>query len=210
MGFLSGAYGKLMAGKLVRDIQYRMTSVQSRLRRITREIDLKTKMYQSQDRNMKFILQQQMQNFQQNAVLGVINNGGYQLPNGATISINEAQANQLGMLSYMGYSAMSGSNISNLITGGNFGTLDSTVSTLYSTIQQQAQMQYATSQTLYQNFSEMQKEADLEALKDEEEDLQTEKDNLESQLQIAKAEYDAKKEEEKDGAKNLAPNYTGQ
>ena len=61
MGFLNGAYGKLMAGKLVRDLQYQMTSVQSRLRRVTREIGQKEKMYQAQERNMKQAMQSQMQ-----------------------------------------------------------------------------------------------------------------------------------------------------
>ena len=38
MGFLNGAYGKLMAGKLVRDLQYQMTGIQSQLRRVTRQV----------------------------------------------------------------------------------------------------------------------------------------------------------------------------
>ena len=61
MGFLSGAYGKLMAGKLVRDLQYQMTSVQSRLRRVTREIGDMEKNMQSQERNLKAQMQSQMQ-----------------------------------------------------------------------------------------------------------------------------------------------------
>lgn len=53
MGFLMGAYGKLMTGKLVRDIQFQMLGIQSRLRRVTREIGDKTKMYEAQERNME-------------------------------------------------------------------------------------------------------------------------------------------------------------
>ena len=41
-------------------------------------------------------------------------------------------------------------------------------------------------------------------------DLQIEKDNLESQLKIAQADYEANKEMEKQGAQNLKPDYTGQ
>lgn len=59
MGFLSGAYGKLMAGKLVRDLQYQMTSVQSRLRRVTREIGDMEKNMQAQERNMNAQFQNQ-------------------------------------------------------------------------------------------------------------------------------------------------------
>lgn len=175
MGFLSGAYGKLMAGRLVRDLQYQMTSVQSRLRRVTREIGQKEKMYQVQERNMK----QQMQAQMQSAMFGY-----------------------LGLPAGVNFGAMDPATAMNM-----FGGIDTTA---YSKASQLAQMQYSAANTVWQNMFEMQREADLMPLKDLEEDLQTEKDNLESRLQIAKAEYDAKKEEEKDGAKNLAPNYTGQ
>jgi hypothetical protein len=50
----------------------------------------------------------------------------------------------------------------------------------------------------------------LEPLKMEEDSLQTEKDSLESQLQIAQQDYEACKKMEQADAKNLAPNYTGQ
>lgn len=187
MGFLSGAYGKLMAGKLVRDLQYQMTSVQSRLRRVTREIGQKEKMYQAQERNMKNQMQAQMR-------MGIL---------GELQSSNDPALQQYAALMMSGSGGIMGA-----YTGGL--QLDINASTQYSMIQSAAQMQFTQYQTLWQNMFDMQKEADLQALKDLEEDLQTEKDNLESRLQIAKAEYDAKKEEEKDGAKNLAPNYTGQ
>lgn len=174
MGFLSGAYGKLMAGKLVRDLQYQMTSVQSRLRRVTRDIGNKEKMYQSQQRNMKQAMQAQM------------------------------QYAAYGMMGQMGIDPNS------LFNNPMSQSIDMNQMNIYSQCMQRAQMQYQSSMTMWENMFEMQREADLQALKDLEEDLQTEKDNLESRLQIAKAEYDAKKEEEKDGAKNLAPNYTGQ
>ncbi len=174
MGFLNGAYGKLMAGKLVRDIQYQMTSVQSRLRRVTREIGQKEKMYQAQQRNMKQAMQSQMQY----AAYGMMNSMGID-PNG-------------------------------IFNNPSSQAIDMNQMNIYSQCMQRAQMQYMNSMTMWENIFEMQRDGDLQALKDLEEDLQTEKDNLESRLQIAKAEYDAKKEEEKDGAKNLAPNYTGQ
>lgn len=188
MGFLSGAYGKLMAGQLVRDIQYQMTSVQSRLRRVTREIGLKEKMYQSQERNMKQAMQSQMQQ----ASWGAAYRAGLPVGNA--------------MMGMGGMTAL-GQDCSMLAVMGGF---NQDQMRLYSMVQQEVQMQFMQAQTFWQNMFEMQRDADLQALKDLEADLQTEKDNLESRLQIAKAEYDAKKEEEKDGAKNLAPNYTGQ
>ena len=59
MGFLMGAYGKLMAGKLVRDLQFQLMSVTRRAQRITKEIGDKEKMYQAQERNMKQQMQSQ-------------------------------------------------------------------------------------------------------------------------------------------------------
>lgn len=203
MGFLSGAYGKLMAGKLVRDIQYRLTGVQSRLRRVSREIGQKQQMYQAQERNMRQLMQSQMQYMQWGGVQNVLNNGG--IPG---VQLSTEQLQQLQALAGVSLGAVSGG----AAAAGSLqlGSFDTTVTTLFSQIQQKAQMQYANAQAVWQNISEMQREADVQALKDLEDELQVEKDNLESQLQIAKAEYDAKKEEEKDGAKNLKPDYTGQ
>lgn len=174
MGFLSGAYGKLMAGQLVRDLQYQMTSVQSRLRRVTRELGDKEKMYQSQQRNMKQAMQAQMQYaaYGMMGQMGIDPNGLFNNPMSQAVNMNQMN--------------------------------------VYSYCMQQAQMQYQSSMTMWENMFEMQRDADLNALKDLEADLQTEKDNLESRLQIAKGEYEAKKAEEKDGAQNLKPDYTGQ
>ena len=53
------------------------------------------------------------------------------------------------------------------------------------------------------------KETQLEPLRDEEELLQSEKDSLESQIKIATQDYEACKEMEKDGAKQMKPDFTG-
>lgn len=166
MGFLSGAYGKLMAGKLVRDLQYQMTSVQSRLRRVTREIGDMEKNMQAQERNMNAQFQNQSIWAMQGLTSGV--------------------------------------------TRDESGNIDQTSYQNYITAQQEAQSQIAMAKSMWQNMFEMQREAQLQPLKDLEDSLQTEKDNLESRLKIAQAEYDAKKEEEKAGVKGLTPDYTGQ
>ena len=80
----------------------------------------------------------------------------------------------------------------------------------YSMANQYFQQQYAMAQSAWQDMFEMQRESMLQPLKDLEDDLQTQKDNLESRLKIAQAEYDAKKEEEKAGVKGMTPDYTGQ
>ena len=175
MGFLSGAYGKLMAGKLVRDLQYQMTSVQSRLRRVTREIGDMEKNMQTQERNLKA----QMQNQMQASIFGA-----------------------------MGQAGVSGLDQTNML--GVVGGMTSEQYSMYAIVQQQVQQQYSMAQSMWQNMFEMEREAQLQPLKDLEDSLQTEKDNLESRLKIAQAEYDAKKEEEKAGVKGLTPDYTGQ
>lgn len=174
MGFLSGAYGKLMAGKLVRDLQYQMTSVQSRLRRVTKEIGEAEKMFQSQERNMKSAMMGQM-NY---ATMAAMNEYGFQFdPNNPLAALRNMNSQDY---------------------------------TQFAAIQQHVQQQYSMAQSMWQNMFEMQRESMLQPLKDLEDSLQTEKDNLESRLKIAQAEYDAKKEEEKAGVKGLTPDYTGQ
>lgn len=203
MGFLSGAYGKLQAGRLVRDIQHQLTSVNRRIRRVTRDMHQKQKMYQSQERNMKLQMQNQMRTY-----IGVgLQNLVQQVEDPKVAAQLAAYGSMYGM-------AVNGGNLSNMGAGlfntsGDMSVM-SHASNLYSYVQQDAQMRYTQAMTMWENMHEMQEQADLDALKDLEEDLQSEKDSLESRLAIAKEEYDAKKQEEKDGAKSLQPDYTGQ
>ncbi len=173
MGFLMGAYGKLMTGKLVRDIQFQMIGIQSRLRQVTREIGDKTKMYEAQERNMKSQMQAQMQA----AIFGYM-------------GMNPGM--QVGMMNPMMMGA----------TGMDMNQ--------YAMFAQMVQMQYSQAQSMWQNMFEMQKQADLQALKDLEDSLQIENDNLKSRLQIAQQEYEAYKQEEKADAKSIVPEYTAQ
>lgn len=178
MGFLSGAYGKLMAGKLVRDLQYQMTGVQSQLRRVTRQVGDMEKYFNHMERNMRAQMQSQMQY----ASMGI--------------------ANGFPMLQQFG-----------VPTGANAGQFLNAQNSEYQNYMQcqlMMQQQFAMAQNVWQDQFEMMRESQLQPLKDLEEHLQVEKDNLESRLQIAKNEYDAKKKEEQDGAKNMTPDYTGQ
>lgn len=185
MGFLMGAYGKLMAGQRMRDIQFQLTTVQSRLRRITKEIGLKEKQYQSQERNMKTMLQNQMYT------------GMY-----------AALASTPGMEQYgqMMMGTMMGMPFSPTMIPG----LSTEQSSRFSGIQQYYQMMFMQSQNMWQNMFEMQREADLQALKDVQDDLELEKNNLESQLQLAETDYKANKDMEKQGVEYIKPDYTGQ
>ena len=161
MGFLSGAYGKLMAGRLVRQLQWQLTSVQSRLNRVTKQVGDMEKSLQSQQRAASM--------FNSN----MFNQKRMELMAG----FNQSDANS--------YTAF-------LMATGN--------------LQQNMAMQQ---QMMAEQFDIM-RDAQLEPLKAIQEQLETEKDNLESRLELAKGQYEAKKKEEQDGAKNMVPDYTGQ
>ena len=194
MGFLMGAYGKLMTGKLVRDIQFQMIGIQSRLRRVTREIADKTKMYEAQERNMTNAINMQMRQ------------SIYGLQCGLGIPGYNPAAGGAGINQY-------GANLAQMAATGclNFNSMDNNSKwAYYSSCQQAIQMNYAIAQNMWKDTFEMQKTADLQALKDLEDSLQLEKDNLESRLKIAQQEYEAYKQEEKADAKGLVPEYTSQ
>ena len=178
MGFLSGAYGKIMAGKLVRQLQYQMTSVQSRLNRVTKQVGEMEKQFSAAERNMRSMMQMQMQN----SVFGMMGVPGYSaaLQAQGVSDVSQLQAAQ--MQDYQKY-------IQN---------------------QQYIQQYFAFAQSQWQDMFDMKKEAMLLPLKDLEEDLQVEKDNLESRLKMAEQQYEAKKKEEDAGAKSFAPEYTSQ
>ena len=160
MGFLSGAYGKLMAGRLVRQLQWQLTSVNSRLNRITKQVGDMEKSMQRQER-----MQSMFMNNQFNQI-------------------------RMGMMSGMDQSS----------------TQDYSA---YMWGVQNLQSQMMMQQTMMSEYFDMEREAQLEPLKAIQEELETEKDNLESRLELAKGQYEAKKKEEQDGAKNMVPDYTG-
>lgn len=181
MSFLLGAFGKLAAGRRVRDLQSRMMRVQSRLRRATRDVANMEKSLQRQEQSALNALKSQGMLARQTAL------------NGLNMQTN------LGAL--LGAANPDTSAISSAQAQFNTGAAD--INTRF-----EAQLQFA--QENLSNQFEWLRESQLEPLKNEEEMLQTEKDSLESQLQIAQADYKACQDMEKSDAKNLAPNYTGQ
>ncbi len=190
MGFLLGAFGKLAAGRRVRQLQAQMMRVQSRLRRATRDVSEMEKNLQRQEQAQLNAVAAQGMMAKQSALGQIL--GGDQsafqalqqtIASGGTLSAEDTQK-------YNNWSSMY--------------TQGSTTIGAYNE-QWISQMK----QQVSDNF-EMLRETQLEPLKDEEEMLQTEKDSLESQIQIAQQDYEACKKMEQADAKNLAPNYTGQ
>lgn len=178
MAFLTNAYAKLMSGKLVRSINFELMGISSRLRRKTREISDVTNVFTRQERSMKQALQAQCQ---------AISMGGF-------LGVNTMP------LSMMGPGAMDAQNLFSV-----YGSLDKDSLAAISLAQQTAQMQYQQSLTLWQNQFEQEKEMVLSQLKDEEEDLQIQKENLESRLKLAEAEYKAYSDREDKEAQSVAP-----
>lgn len=177
MGFLLGAFGKLAAGRRVRDLQSRMMRVQSRLRRATRNVaDMEKQLQRQEQRDLNALKSQGLlaRNLATTNLMNTLGLNGGNLE-GDKLALAQSQFNQ----GVSQFGAQYEANIS-----------------MY---QQQISDQY-----------EWLRESQLEPLKQEEEMLQTEKDSLESQLQIAQNDYKACQDMEKADAKNLAPNYTGQ
>jgi hypothetical protein len=204
MGFLTGAYGKLMAGRHYRQLQNRLTDVMRQLRHATRDAGNMEKSLQKQQRMAENGMRQQA--------------AGQQQYYGSVFS-----QMQMGVMQKYG-GGIDPQQMAKIIDGGDKAAITAAyqasqanpmmqnmqnwINQQQSMYQQQAQMQVQTQQANIQNEFEMMREMMLQPLKDLEEDLTTEKESIESQLQIAKAEYDAKKQEEKEDAKNLAPSYT--
>ena len=204
MSFLLGAFGKLAAGRRVRQLQAKMMRVQSRLRRATRQIETTSKMLETQKKmalNNLTYMQQSANAYTGSAdwVNWFNQQGGQQLdPNCANYGSN----------------ALTGAM--DLVTGGsgNGNGIDKMAYSAYqnavSQSKAQQEMMIAQEKNRIEEYFENMNDMMLEPLKQEEDSLQTEKDSLESQIQLAQNDYEACKKMEQSDAKNLAPNYTGQ
>ena len=194
MSFLLGAFGKLAAGRRCRDLKAQMMRVQTRLRRATRQVATMSKMIETQKKlelNQLTANASMANSMMGGAIFSYMNNNGF------TITQEQAQLFQSGV-------------------GFNNGAdMDAATKKAYSAwTSLQTNMKANNEMTLAQLKNQIEEKSEnmnemmLEPLKQEEESLQTEKDSLESQLQIAQADYDACKQMEKADAKNLKPEYT--
>lgn len=181
MGFLMGAMGKLQAGKRMRNIQYQQLSVQRRLRQVTNELKSREKMWTSRETQLKNQMTAQCNAYCQAAV---------------------ERANCPDFMS-------GNANWTDISEKFNDPTFSAGLQ-VAAMLRQNAQAQFAQMQTLWQQQFEAERDADLQGLKDIEESLNIEKDNLESQLKLAQQDYESMKDMEKQGAQNLKPDYTGQ
>lgn len=198
MGFLLGAFGKLMAGKRVRQLQARMMSVQSQMRRATRDVQNMEKYFNQMEKNIK----NSNQVYFSNTIMG-LNNGLndrsiFERLKAGNIDIPLTSSGDIDYTKLDNNQMMQVSSLRQMMTQ------------TMQTQQQMLQSELAQRNAMTENELEAMKEMYLQPLKDVEEDLQLEKDSLESQIQLAQQDYEACKEMEKAGAKSLTPQYTGQ
>lgn len=192
MGFLLGAFGKLAAGRRVRDLQSRLMNVQTRMRRATRQVERMSKSLEAQKKQELSAL----------TIFSTTTNAA--IPGAIASGIVGAPE----LLAKM--SALQGGATSGVKFEGNeaeiYGQYSMGVSQAKAFNEAFITQQKSMIEERYETLNDL----ILEPLKMEEDSLQTEKDSLESQLQIAQADYEACKKMEQADAKNLAPNYTGQ
>lgn len=204
MGFLLGVYAKQMAGKRVRSLQARMIRIQSQLRRATRDIEQREKYWTKVERDVKNSIMSQantmMVGIGQTMQAGIWNSLG-QLKDANNNNINMSKLAQYDQKEWEKLTPEAAKMINEQMSAAT---------------QQNGRISQALQTSLQQTLSlqeqdiEMQKEAELRPLKDLEEELQTEKDSLEAQLQLADQDYKQCDEMIKGGVKSLTPNYTGQ
>lgn len=207
MGFLLGAFGKQMAGKRLRALQARMMNVQSRLRRATRDIEQMEKFWSRVEKDNKNMMTMAMQaanigiqqNLQSSVFNDIANRIGQETATAKGIDLAAIRDGNLQEISKLGSTEAQ-----------QFTEILANNRTQSTYVQQALQAAMQQQMAMQENMIEAQKEAQLMPLKDLEDDLQTEKDSLESQIQLAQADYDGCKEMEKAGAKNMVPQYTGQ
>lgn len=192
MGFLLGAFGKLSAGRRVRQLQAQMMRIQSRARRATRDVADMTKMIDRQEKaalNNISMSSMSMMNMAKQGLMSSIFGSG----DAAALMAKINGGQQLSSEENNQYSTF-------------MAAFNQQATNMSTTCEMSASMQKQQITDYFEQLRELQ----LEPLKQEEESLQTEKDSLESQIQIAQADYEACKKMEQSDAKNLAPNYTGQ
>lgn len=188
MGFLLGAFGKQMAGTRYRSLQARLMHISSRARRVHNQMD---RLQKALERNKKAELNALSA---QNAM--------------ANMTAQQQLSTALqGILPELGISA----DAKSIPTDKQFdyNAKYNAANAAYQTSKAQWDMQIAAEKQRIEEYYDDYQESLIEPLKMEEEELQSEKERLESQVTMAKQDYEACQKMEQADAKMLQPNYTG-
>lgn len=184
MGFLLGAFGKLQAGARYRSIQANLMRVQSKLRRATRQVKQMETLFDRQEKMAK------------NAVR-------YETMAMTNMMQSSLQATMLA--DYQGKDMKAMTQEEQAAYNAKYSEFNMALTSSKT----QAEMQASMKNEYIEQYFQQLRDTQLEALKDEEESLQLEKDSLESELQLANDDYKACKEMEKSDAQIFKPTYTG-
>ena len=191
MGFFTGAYLKIMTGKMKRQLQNRLVQVTMQMNRVTKQIGDMEKQLQNQENSMKNAVRYNTSIFmvQQMNKMGM--GSGLEAIFGSAVGQADADAaakmKSMSDAERMQYQQMA-----------------------YQQAQSMAQQQSAMNQEYITQMMDMYREAQLEPLKNMEDSLATEKATLETRIQTLTDQEKAAQEMEKQGAKDMAPDYTGQ
>lgn len=179
MGFLSGSYLKIMSAKMRIQLQSQLTSVTMQMTRITKQIGTMEKRLNSEQRHAEVAMRKQMQH-------SIFGQGGFAAEIARTKGVN-INPNDPGALVNM----------------------DPGIMQSFSIFQQDQQVRLAEAQTVWGDYFQDYREAQLEPLKNIETNLSTEKANLETRLKLVEGQEEASKQMEKSSQKDFVPEYTG-
>ena len=187
MGFLLGAFGKMSAGRLKHQLQAKQMRIQSKLNRATRQANNMEKQLESQKKMYLNSL-----TFQKNF---------------ADMGISLAAKSQFGDDAVNAYLA-GGLNATMI---GDNDDLRKKVAAAADFITQSKgynEMNIAQQKQMIEDKFNNMKDMILEPLRMEEESLKDELEQCKTEFQLADEHYKACQEMEKDGAKEMKPQYT--
>lgn len=98
----------------------------------------------------------------------------------------------------------------NLNDPASLANMDSAKAQSFNYVQQQAQYRYAQAQSVWADYFENYKEAQMEPLKSMEESLTIRKTNIESRLRLIEEQEKAAESMTKSSAQDFTPQYSGQ
>lgn len=193
MGFLLGMAMKLSAGRRLRNLQYRLANVMRSAQQVSRQISNAERNIASQEKNAQRVIRMQSIFNTQGLQAGAWN---YVLSQDKALAALMEKDPHLLQATEAEKSAYSRAQYK--------------VQEMVQEQMQSAQMQQLQQEQVMQQEFEMMRACMVDSLKDEQEYLEQEKASLESQIQLAKQDYESAKQMEKDGAKDFVPEYTGQ
>lgn len=179
MGFLTGSYLKIMSAKMRLQLQSQLTSIQMQMQRATKQIGIMEKRLNSEQRNSELAMRSQMQS-------SIWGQNGYasRLAKETGVSINSQDP-------------------------GSLFRADPSIMQGFSVFQQEQQMRLAQAQSVWGDYFEDYREAQLEPLKNLETNLATQKANIEARLELNKGTEESADKMQKSSQKDFVPDYTG-